>query len=136
MDQKLVKTNICFSHFSDKCFSHFPIPKSVFWRVMGRNGHEPTLFPLSFHTLFSHFPHPQIQISGDLGKKRNWTPSSSFRIHFFLFPNPNFETLWEKMVLDPNRTGCISICDSLCVWAFLFKTLSINIILQFAFDDI
>ena len=113
MDQKLHRTNICFSHFSDKCFSHFPIPNPKSCRVMGRNGHEPTLFPFLFIHFFSIFPHPQIQISGDLSKKWGWAPS--FRIHFFLSPNPNFETLWEKMVLDPNRTGCISICDSLCV---------------------
>ena len=103
MDQKLVKTNICFSHFSDKCFSHFPIPKSVFWRVMGRNGHEPTLFLFLFIHFFSIFPHPQIQISGDLGKKWDWAPSSSFRIHFFLSPNPNFETLWEKWSWTPTE---------------------------------
>ena len=40
--QQLANTNICFSHFSDKFISHFSIPKSKFWRVMGRNGHKPT----------------------------------------------------------------------------------------------
>ena len=102
MDQKLVKTNICFSHFSDKCFSHFPIPKSVFWRVMGRNGHEPTLFPFLFIHFFPFFPihkskfrgilvkngigpplalfvyifsYLLVQISKRFGKRWSWTPT-------------------------------------------------------------
>ena len=119
MDQKLIETNIiCFLHFSDKFFSHFPIPNSQI-RILARHGKKrarTNVISLSFHTLFSIFPRPQIQISGDLGKKWDWAPSSSFRIHFFISPNPNFETLWEKMVLDPNRTGCISIFDNLSVW--------------------
>ena len=80
------------------------------WEEMGANQRY---FPFFSYTFFFIFPHPQIQISGDLGKNWGWAPS--FRIHFFLSPSPNFETPWENMVLDPNRIGFISICDSVCV---------------------
>ena len=113
MDQKLVKTNICFSHFSDKCFSHFPIPKSVFWCVMGRNGHEPTLFPFLFIHFFFHFSHPQIQISGDLGKKWDWAPSSSFRTHFSLLLiqiSKRFGKRWSWTPTEPAAYPFVTAC--------------------------
>ena len=113
MDQKLVKTNICFSHFSDKCFSHFPIPKSVFWRVMGRNGHELTLFLFLFIHFFSIFPHQQIQISGDLGKKWDWAPSSSFCTHFsylLIQISKRFGKRWSWTPIEPAAYPFVTAC--------------------------
>ena len=100
MNQKLVKTNICFSHFSHECFSHFPIPKSVFWRLVERNVHEQTLFPFLFIHFFSIFPihkskfreitvkngvkpslfvyifsYLLIRFSKRFGKRWSWTPT-------------------------------------------------------------
>ena len=96
-------------------FFTFSLPQI---RILARHGKKWTrtnVISLSFHTLFFPFSPSTNPNFGDLGKKWGWAPS--FRIHFFLSPNPNFETLWEKMVLGPNRTGCISICDCLCIWA-------------------
>ena len=102
IDQQLANTNICFSHFSDKFISHFSIPKSKFWRIMGRNGHKPTLFLLLYiyifqkkymYTFFSVFFSSTNPNFGDLGKK--WGSTYSFHIHFSS-PNPNFGTFWEK----------------------------------------
>ena len=104
MDQQLANTNMCFSHFSDKFISHFFIHKSKFWRVMGRNGHKPTLFLLLFIYIekkvfvycilfFQFFSHPRILISGILGKNGIRPP---LFIYIFSSPNPNFGTFWEK----------------------------------------
>ena len=102
MDQKLVKTNICFSHFSDKCFSHFPIPKSVFWRVMGRNGHEQRLFPFLFIHFFSIFPHPQIQISGDFGNKWSWAHLFVYIFSYLLIQiSKRFGKRWSWTPTEP-----------------------------------
>ena len=105
IDQQLANTNICFSHLSDKFISHFSIPISKFWRVVGRNGHKPTLFLLlyiyilkksiSICILFFQFSsHPRILISGILGKNEVRPPLFTY---IFSSPNPNFGTFWEKL---------------------------------------
>ena len=105
IDQQLANTNIRFLHFSDKFISHFSIPKSKFWRVMGRNGHKPTSFLLLYiliyiyikkiymYTFFQLPSHPRILISGILGKNEVRPP---LFIYIFSSPNPNFGTFWEK----------------------------------------
>ena len=113
MDQKFVKTNICFSHFSYKCFSHFPIPKSVFWRVMGRNGHEPTLFPFLFIHFFFHFPHPQIQISGDHGKNGIGPPLALFLYIFsylLIQTSKRFMKRWSWTPTEPAAYPFVTAC--------------------------
>ena len=116
MDQKLVNTNICFSHFSDKCFSHFPIPKSVFGASWEETGTNQRYFPFFSYTFFSIFPHPQIQISGDLGKKWDWAPSSSFRIHFFIFSYlliqilKRFGKRWSWTPTEPAAYPFVTAC--------------------------
>ena len=102
IDQQLANTNICFSHFSDKFISHFSLPKSKFWRVMGRNGHKPTSFLLLYiyiylknvyvYLFFPFASHPRILISGILGKNEVRPP---LFIYIFSSPNPNFGTFWE-----------------------------------------
>ena len=79
---------ILFSHF----FTFFPIPKSKFRRIMGKNGdffyfENRKFVSLSFHILFSpFFAHPQIQISLCLGKKWGWTPPfSRYCLSFYPF---------------------------------------------------
>ena len=104
--KNLLKRIFAFHTFQINVFHIFPSPNPYFGALWEETGTNQRYFPFFSYTFFFHFSHPQIQMSGDLGKKWDWTPSSSFRIHFFLSPNPNFETLWEKMVLDPNRTGC------------------------------
>ena len=98
-DQQPIKTNIYFSHFSDNFFT-FPIPKSKFWRVMGRNGHEPTLFPF-FHIPFFHFSHPHIYIAGILEKNGVGPP------HFiYIFPIPKSKF---RHVLGKNGLGALPV---------------------------
>ena len=108
IDQQLANTSICFSHFSDKFISHFSIPKSKFWRVMGRNGHKPTSFLLLFiyiekkvcvYFFFSiFFPSTNLNF-GDLGKK--WGSTYSFHIHFFI-PQIQISARFGKNGLGPN----------------------------------
>ena len=90
IDQQLACTNMCFSHFSDKFISHFSIPKSKFWRLMGRNGHKPTLFLLLYiyiylkkymYTFFQFSSHPLILISGILGKNEVRPPLFIYIFH-------------------------------------------------------
>ena len=89
-------------------------------RILARHGKKwarTNVISFSFHTLFfPFFPIHKSKFRGILVK--NWVGPPLFVYIFFLYPNSNFETLWEKMVLNPDRTGCISICDSLCVWAY------------------
>ena len=127
-DQQPIKTNIYFTHFSDNFFSHFPISKSKFWRVMGRNGHKPTLFPF-FHKPFFHFSHPHIYIAGILGK--NGVGPPHFILHYS-HPQIQISTRFGKK-WSWSSAGQISICDSLCVWAqhtpmgYDIRIISINI---------
>ena len=111
-DQQPIKTNIYFSHFSDNFFSHFSIPKSKFWRVMGRNGHEPTLFPFFSHTFFPffHFSHPHIYIAGILGKNGVGPPHF---IYIIPIPKSKFRHVLGKNGLEaqpakyPFVTACV-----------------------------
>ena len=68
----------------------------------------------SLHTLFFHFSHPQIQISGILVKNGVGPPLFIYIFSYFLIKiSARFEKRWSW-----TPTGCISICDSLCVWAY------------------
>ena len=96
-----------FPHF----FTFFPIPKSKFLRILGKNGNffyfeNRNFVSLSFHILF--FPilaHPQIQISVCLGEKWGWTPpitivviSITILFVLLLFPQPGNENNNNKQL--------------------------------------
>ena len=98
-DQQPIKTNIYFSHFSDNFFHIFLYPNPNFgvsWEEMGMN-HR--CFPF-FTYLFSIFP-THISILRGSWEKMGLDPLISYTL--FPSPNPNFDMIWEKMVLKPNR---------------------------------
>ena len=110
--KNLLERIFAFHTFQINVFHSFLSPNPYFGASWEETGTNQRYFPFFSYTFFPFSPSTNPNF-GDLGKKWDWASSSSFRIHFFLSPNPNFETLWEKVVMDSNRTGCISICDSL-----------------------
>ena len=86
-------------------FFTFPLPQIRILACHGKKWTRTNVYSLFFsYTFFPFFPIHKSQFRGILVK--NGVGPPLFVYIFFLSPNPNSETLWDKMVLDPNRTGC------------------------------
>ena len=111
IDQQLVKTNSCFSHFSDNFFRIFHTQIQILPRHGKKWTQTKVVFPFS-NTFFSIFP---IHISIMRRSREKMGLDPLFSHTFFPHPNRNFDMFWKKWSRSP--TGKISICNSLCVWA-------------------
>ena len=113
MHQKLVKTNICFLHFSDRFLHIFPCPNPYFGASWEETGTNQRYFPFFSYTFFSFFPIHKSKFRGMLVKNGIGPPLALFLYIFsylLIQISKRFGKRWSWTPTEPAAYPFVTAC--------------------------